>query len=130
MGHFFSSLCGGSGGAVSWTTALTLSFFLGLFGADRFYFSCICTGLLKLLVVPLSLLLIAIFNVMPPLNILSPLIGTLGFFGALFWWIYDLGRILFGKTICEGYYYKGTVGFTSPLWKKKLQEANTSMKSG
>jgi hypothetical protein len=127
MGHFFSSICGGSGGEVSWTTAFTLSFFLGIFGADRFYFNCICTGLIKLLLIPISLLLIGLFNVMPPLNILSPLIGTAGFLGAIGWWIYDFVRILLGKTICSGYYYKNFKGVASPLWKKKLEDANSSL---
>ena len=122
MGHFFSSLCGSGGGEKSWFTAISLSFFLGFLGADRFYFDCICTGLLKLLVLPLTLIIIGLCNMFPPLNILGALIGTIGWFVFIGWWAYDVGTILFRKNVCSGYFYGGNLGQTTPIWEKKLRE--------
>lgn len=53
----------------SWTTALVLSFFLGLLGVDRFYLGYVSKGILKLI--------------------------TLGGLGI--WWLYDLIKIAGNK---------------------------------
>jgi TM2 domain-containing membrane protein YozV len=59
----------------NWMIALLLSFFLGTFGADRFYLGCIGTGVLKLL--------------------------TFGGFGI--WAIIDFIRLLTGSKLCGGF---------------------------
>jgi TM2 domain-containing membrane protein YozV len=59
----------------NWIVALLLSFFIGPFGADRFYLGCIGTGILKLL--------------------------TFGGFGI--WALIDFIRLLTGSKLCGGF---------------------------